>query len=236
MIFFNLYRLLETVSLFRNLPVWTHLNRFRCIQHDWHLAELKTEPEVWFTLRYWTWNRTCCSVQGGSGSNWSSGPNFSTTMYQFWINHMRSIQKPWLCSLNFDLNFTNFLIGNLKFEVEAQGYWSWGSSWAASWGQVRHLWNTLLWWLLVLLSYLSLPLCHCHDVIIISASTCSCWILCTTIMEKTNNIINIFFCSLFTNDYLQIGYVTYVYKTTTGVWDVNMSGASGTVFSSSFSY
>ena len=58
---------------------------------------------------------------------------------------MRSIQKAWLRGLNFDLNFTNFLIGKLEI---------WGSSWAASWGQVGHLWNTLFYqWNLIILTF-----------------------------------------------------------------------------------
>ena len=39
------------------------------------------------------------------------------------IDLMRSIQKPQLHNLNFDLNF---LIGKLELEVEALSCWSWG--------------------------------------------------------------------------------------------------------------
>ena len=118
-VFFDLYGLLETVPLlvFRNLPVQTGSNRFRCVQHDWHLAELKTEPDVRFTLRYWTWNWTCRSVQGGSGSNWSSGPNFSTTTLKSYLK-----RNAYRCSTEVpDIDWTTFKFasrkGNLKNQV-----------------------------------------------------------------------------------------------------------------------
>ena len=56
---------------------------------------------------------------------------------------IRSIQKPQLRDLNFDLNF---LIGKLEHgdSDEALSYRSWGLSCAPSWGRVGELWTTLL--------------------------------------------------------------------------------------------
>ena len=110
----SLLTLLENFFRLRMYLKFTCSDGFRPVCHNSKFTKLKTDPDGWFTLKYWTWNWTCCSVQDGSGLNWSSGLNSSSTScksdhhsgFSWWDGTLQSQTKT-------DNNFGDYDIGIL---------------------------------------------------------------------------------------------------------------------------